>query len=458
MRAREFIRAIFEAENTPGYYTVGDSHSNGVGNYGRGKVWKAMGKDGSSAFNSMHMDAINQIPAGSVVAISLGANDLGSKPISQIVGRVQTVISAAQSKGLQVVYLLPTTTAPNKPNDPKREELRDALRSAVSVPIVDLGQASAADKQGLHLDMGSYASIGAKIASSYKPKGGAGTKPDAGAKNGSGELPVGGELSAGPPFPKEQMDAVRQMQERLEELGYPVGFTGADGKYGPRTARAVAAFKQDNKIAGDGRSMSADDLVKLKSAKKVDNPTPTGNKTGGSSEPLPPLAMDSVTSGRVGKVLDFVAGPESGGHYDMMFGGKRNPDILKMTLEELAAYQKAHAKIAGSSAAGRYQIMHFNTISYGKKAGLDPKTDKFTPENQDKMGIVFLREAGLESWLSGKMPDDRFLEKLSRIWAGLPAPSKGGNSFYGGVGLNKANTQVKMTTALNTLQDINATA
>jgi hypothetical protein len=70
------------------------------------------------------------------------------------------------------------------------------------------------------------------------------------------------------------------------------------------------------------------------------------------------------------------------------------------------------------------------------------------------MGIVFLQEKGLNQWLAGKLDDKQFLEGLARVWAGLPAPSKGGKSFYGGVGLNRAETQVSMKTALNTLQDI----
>ena len=92
-------------------------------------------------------------------------------------------------------------------------------------------------------------------------------------------------LEAGPPYPQEDMDAVRSMQTKLEELGYSVGNTGIDGKYGPRTSRAVAAFKTDNNIQATdrGRSMSNDDLEKLNTAEPVENPTPTGNEGSTSS-------------------------------------------------------------------------------------------------------------------------------------------------------------------------------
>jgi peptidoglycan hydrolase-like protein with peptidoglycan-binding domain len=85
------------------------------------------------------------------------------------------------------------------------------------------------------------------------------------------------ELAAGPPYPAEQTEAVKALQTRLQELGYSVGSTGIDGKYGPRTARAVAAFKKDNALPADANTIDAEDLTKLGAAKKVEKPSPTGN-------------------------------------------------------------------------------------------------------------------------------------------------------------------------------------
>ena len=102
--------------------------------------------------------------------------------------------------------------------------------------------------------------------------------PDDGSRGGQepNREPSGG-LTAGPPYPPEDTEAVKALQGKLEELGYSVGATGVDGKYGQRTTRAVRAFKKDNNISGDGASMSAADLQKLSTAEKVENPTPTGN-------------------------------------------------------------------------------------------------------------------------------------------------------------------------------------
>ena len=102
-------------------------------------------------------------------------------------------------------------------------------------------------------------------------------------------LPVPVELEAGPPYPSEDTDAVKDMQSKLEELGYSVGSTGTDGKYGPRTVNAVRAFKQDNNLLGDGRSMSAEEIATLNTAERVANPTSTGNE-GGSVGDLGDLA------------------------------------------------------------------------------------------------------------------------------------------------------------------------
>lgn len=72
-------------------------------------------------------------------------------------------------------------------------------------------------------------------------------------------------ITAGPPYPPEQKEAVKALQRKLEELGYSVGNTGVDGKYGPRTTRAVRAFKKDYNIQGDGLTADAETLQKLDS-------------------------------------------------------------------------------------------------------------------------------------------------------------------------------------------------
>jgi peptidoglycan hydrolase-like protein with peptidoglycan-binding domain len=254
-----------------------------------------------------------------------------------------------------------------------------------------------------------------------------------------------GELEAGPPFKPEDVAAVKALQARLEELGYSVGSTGVDGKYGPRTAVAVAAFKKDNSIPGDGQSMGASDLEKLKTAKKVDKPTPTGAAAPGGE--LGTLSQDSVTQGKVGEVLNFIARPESGGKYDAVYPGKSRPQILDMTLDQLFQDMAARGNAAGSSASGRYQYIRPTLQGLVKAMGLDPSTTKFDPSTQDKIAIYHLRaNHGLDKWLAGRMSNEQFLDGLSKTWAGLPNPGKGG-SFYAGVLDNKAGSTVQTALA-----------
>jgi peptidoglycan hydrolase-like protein with peptidoglycan-binding domain len=90
-------------------------------------------------------------------------------------------------------------------------------------------------------------------------------------------------LRAGPPYPQEDIEAVKALQSKLQELGYSVGNTGIDGKYGPRTTRAVAAYKKDNNINTNGGVMSGAEVTALSSATPVATPAPTGNNGGGGS-------------------------------------------------------------------------------------------------------------------------------------------------------------------------------
>lgn len=256
-------------------------------------------------------------------------------------------------------------------------------------------------------------------------------------------------LTSGPPYPQEDADAVRAMQRKLEGLGYSVGSTGADGKYGPRTAAAVRAFKQDNNISGDGLSMSAADLEKLRTARPVANPTPTGRNAPGGE--LGQLSQDSVTQGKVGEVLNLIAGPESGGRYDAVYPGRRRPEILDMTLSQLYQDMRARGRASGSSASGRYQYIRSTLEDVANSMGLDPDTTKFTPEVQDRIAIYHLRRShGLDNWLAGRMSNPDFLNRLAGTWAGIPNTS--GASTYAGVLDNRAGIGVR--TALGRLDQI----
>jgi conjugal transfer mating pair stabilization protein TraG len=253
------------------------------------------------------------------------------------------------------------------------------------------------------------------------------------------------------------MDAVKELQSALQSAGYSVGSTGVDGKYGPRTARAVKAFKKDYKIQGNGQEIDAKSLQTIAGVSSGDIPKVknTYTDTGSQRTELGQLSQDSVTQGKVGKVLDLIAGPESGGRYDAVYPGKRRPEILDMTLDELVADQRERGRFTGSSASGRYQYIRKTLSSVVRQMGLDTSKEKFTPKLQDEIAIFHLRaNHGLDRWLSGSMSNEQFLNRLAGTWAGIPKTN--GRSAHAGILNNKAG--IGAQTALQGLDAIRATA
>lgn len=312
MRFNEFRTIILEGNKgkqaddpsfpEPGYFTVGDSHSNGVGDYGRGKKWNALGMDGASATDSMHIKALKKIPEGSVIVISVGANDFKAGiPIPQIVSDVKKVIDLAKTRDSQLIYLLPTSTTGK--DSKRREELRQALNTSIDIPIVDLGKAG---PDGLHLAMPMYANIAAGIANDYKPRttvkklGTPSAEP--GAPSVKDRIKLSTELEQGPPYPLSKKDEVTKMQTALQELGYNVGRPGADGKYGPFTASAVAAFKKDYNVPGKASKFGLAEfevLSQINSGQLAKIKNPTRSNTKGIELDIPALtSVENVTKAR----------------------------------------------------------------------------------------------------------------------------------------------------------------
>lgn len=252
---------------------------------------------------------------------------------------------------------------------------------------------------------------------------------------------------------------VKAYQWTLGKLGYTPG--NIDGQFGPRTANVTKNYQKDNGIEADGvvgkntYSLLNTDLdekgvsefpadIGLKSKKPSFNIDP---KKSGFGIKIPEPVNKSTISGVEGKVLDWISQFESDGYYDKMYGGKRYPEILNMSLRELVAFQKKHInnlKRRGirnaTSASGRYQFITSTLVATVKEMGLNPDSTKFSPKIQDEMIIHVLKKyRGLDRWLVGKLPTNAFLKNLSQEFASLPNPETG-VSFYQGVGNNKAGT------------------
>ena len=474
-----FVEFKYLSEESPKFYTVGDSHAVAVAQAG-GKAWTNLAIGGRSSTDSAMLANISKVPRGSIVLVSQGANDTanamrafmdskGKRPLmpaQRIADNVARVVNMVEAQGATVIFLL-------FPNGPGRgaglakyyggdyqEEVRKAIRNAIgSVKVIDLNGKPLTD--GVHATMGSYKEVANKVQS----------------ENGAGVTLGPGNATPGAPATKDKgagtkpaftLDVpagrrgpeVRDIQQVLIKLGYPLPKHGADGIRGPETSAAVAAFQKDNGLEQDG-DPGFETVKKLNSIIKSKPEVIAGltksldkDVKASQAEPkqLKPLSQDSVTQGKVGEVLNFIARYESGGNYNIILGGKTAP-LTDMTINQVFDLQrKMTNRGMESSAVGRYQYIGSTLRDQTRQMGIDPEKTKFDEKTQDKYAIYTLRtRADLDGWLSGSTSDEVFLNKMSRIWAGLPNTKTGG-SFYSGVGSNKAGTNVQ--TALSTLQNI----
>jgi hypothetical protein len=156
---------------------------------------------------------------------------------------------------------------------------------------------------------------------------------------------------------------------------------------------------------------------------------------------------------RIKPLLDFIAKPESGGDYNIVWGGiKRHhrplKPLVRMTIGQVLDWQDSIDPLYMSEAAGRYQIMEDTLRGLYRDAGLT-RQDLFDETNQDRLATQLLRRRGLTDYMSGRMTALKFAQSLSKEWASLPAtikdkrgrPAKG-QSYYAGDGLNRAHVTI----------------
>ena len=267
--------------------------------------------------------------------------------------------------------------------------------------------------------------------------------------------------------PSDRSPEVADTQKALLALGYQLLKHGVDGIRGPETSGALADFQLDNNLTVTGKAdqPTVDKLnsvlqtkpeVLTKLTKSTDADVKSSSYSSGPSATLQPVAYDAVTKGKIGKFLNLIAGPESGGYYDIMQGGKRVPEILNMSLADLLKYQKSGGAGGETAAAGRYQFMPNTLKETALSMGLDFNNTVFSPKTQDELATYKLRQRGLDQWLNGSLDDVEFLDQLSKEWASLPSPTKQGNSWYQGVGSNRA--LVSLNAMYSALDDIKNTA
>lgn len=143
-------------------------------------------------------------------------------------------------------------------------------------------------------------------------------------------------------------------------------------------------------------------------------------------------------------LLDFIAKPESGNNFDIVWGGIKAKDrpkkpLTTMTIGEVLAWQDSIDSRYPSEAAGAFQIMEDTLRGLYLSAGLS-SGDLFNEANQRRLAVELLNRRGLKKYLAGEIDAATFANALAREWASLPlvTGTKRGYSYYHGDGLNKS--------------------
>ena len=199
------------------------------------------------------------------------------------------------------------------------------------------------------------------------------------------------------------------------------------------------------------RQFTADERKKYAAAGgKGEGKTPDagGAPSSGAAAPSGP----SGSSGKYGSLLDFIGSGE-GGYNSMNQGTQGNSivgstnnassklgkNLTDMTIGEIMDRQaylmdRSNPQISdyGIFAAGKYQIIPGTMPGAVAAAGLS-RSDKFTPQNQDKLGMALIvnKRPYVGKYLRGEHNDvEGAMLELAREFASMPDPNTG-RSLYG---------------------------
>jgi len=479
MRFTEFRIIKEAAENIA---VIGDSIAVGIKSAGGASAGNAVGGSNTKQVLGFVTDFVQSGKAkGATVILSSGAANSanvstvdGKKFQSENLGPVAEQIKQLKAAGAKVVLVGVASgkTPPQKPTQYTKGKqwvidysgMNDQLASIASANgATFLGPLEEFDPEiskgdGIHPFNG-YGKLfkagSAGAGTNLGPAGATPGKPATKDKRGSAASPALLKLDV--PTGRRGPE-VADVQKVLLALGYKLPQHGVDGIRGPETVAAVKEFQQSSGLTVDGdpgpETIAALNKVIASKGIKIEKSTAKDVKVsaggGQASGRLPPLKMDSATSGKVGELLNFIARYESGGDYNIMVGGKRG-NLTDMTVGEVLNMQREmRAKGHESTAVGRYQYIRSTLADTAAQLGMDVNSTKFDEKTQDALAIQTLRTIGLENWLAGKLDDGAFLNKVAQVWAGIPKTS--GGSAHAGIGSNKAG--VSANVALNTLQDI----
>ena len=159
------------------------------------------------------------------------------------------------------------------------------------------------------------------------------------------------------------------------------------------------------------------------------------------SSPVDSAITEGSTNQGIAAIRELIASVESNGDYNILVGGKR-VDLENMTISQVQQYQRQLISQGQGSAAGKYQYIYPTLKELIPKLGLDPDATKFNKSTQDAFADYSIKMRGYDRYKSGKITNTEFLNNLSKEWAGLPSPERGGSSYYGGVANNASHIDI----------------
>ena len=146
-------------------------------------------------------------------------------------------------------------------------------------------------------------------------------------------------------------------------------------------------------------------------------------------------------------ILDLIAKYEAGsGKWESMYPSTKLPGATKMTIAEVAR--------RATGAVGMYQNLPEYLVARARAVGLDPNKDLYNEENQRKIAVYLIErgQAGVTPKMLKDNPDEAMI-RLAKVWAAIPVPKdmqgasrriRRGDSYYAGVGSNKAHITPEM--------------
>ena len=187
-------------------------------------------------------------------------------------------------------------------------------------------------------------------------------------------------------------------------------------------------------------------------SRRIGEATSKGYNLGGMFADMPAFDFGGILpefsgGGAFNPVLDLIAKYEAGaGKWESMYPGTRLPGATKMTISEVAR--------RATGAVGMFQNMPRFLVGRAKAVKLDPNKALYNEQNQRKIAeyLIGRGQAGVNVDMMKTKPAEA-MTRLSRVWAAIPVPHRmrghkrmieKGESYYAGVGSNKAHITPKM--------------